>query len=126
MCETQENSSSRKRRRADIKHNSTRKDARLEDRSASLAIITIDSSDDDDVDNNEDEVVAAAPPSKQRDNRKTKRGCAKRIRYSSRHKVDWVNEVDEAMCEGLNPITKETGESKSDQRTVKTTVRSRT
>ena len=29
-------------------------------------------------------------------------------------------------CKGLNPITKETGESKSDQQTVKTTVRSRT
>ena len=34
--------------------------------------------------------------------------------------------VDSGECKGLNPITKETGESKSDQRTVKTTVRSRT
>ena len=26
------------------------------------------------------------------DNRMTSRGCAKRTRYSSRHKVDWLNE----------------------------------
>ena len=34
--------------------------------------------------------------------------------------------VDSRECKGLNPITKETGESKSDQQTVKTTVRSLT
>ena len=110
LCKTQENSSSRKRRLADkpsnIKHNSTRKHTRLEDRSASLGIITIDSSDDDDDDdNNEDEVVAAAPPSKRHDNRKTNRGCAKRMRYSSRHNVDWVNEVDKAMNQDPEILT---------------------
>ena len=81
LHEVQENSSSRKRRLvgkpSNVKRNSTRKDARLEDRSASLAIITI-ASDDDAIDsadysgtNNED---------KRRDNRKTNRGCAKRTR----------------------------------------------
>ena len=81
LCQTQENINSSKRRLvgkpSNVKRNSTRKDARLEDRSASLAIITI-ASDDDAIDsadysgtNNED---------KRRDNRKTNRGCAKRTR----------------------------------------------
>ena len=59
---------------SNVKHNPTRKDARLEDRSSSLAIVTIASNNDaiDSADcsndNNED---------KRHKNRKTKRGCEK-------------------------------------------------
>jgi len=75
---------------------------RLEDRSASLAITTI-ASDDDAIDvtdysdtNDEDKWC---------DNRKTNRGCTKRTRYSSMHKVDWVNEVDDSMNQDPEILT---------------------
>ena len=60
------------------------KDARLEGRQVSLAIMTIDSGDNDD-DNDEDDAITVAPPSKRCRNRKTKRGFSKRSRYSSSH-----------------------------------------
>ena len=86
------NTGGTKRKPAEEKRNATRKDIRSEDRSC--VVIRIDNEDDDE-DDNHDEV---APGRKPIDKRKFNRGCAKRIlRYSSRHKVDWVNEVDEAM-----------------------------